>query len=154
MIETGIFSIRLPFVEGPTLAYATVEVNLVGDVVAEFTGWMADGFGSDLFGWHDGVFLRSDLARGVVELLVSIDDGSGEISVEASWELAGAALEHLAEVAAARDPSHGFALVRAITAPDLDIRPADDDLVARCAAMPGGARIVRSLVDKVGFEEL
>jgi hypothetical protein len=68
----------------PTMAQATCQIDLLGQVLIEFQVIVAEGFGSPYYEFAPRYYLRQDRVRKVVDLLVVPDDM--DAFVEHQWE--------------------------------------------------------------------
>lgn len=85
MFSSGLFVLDLDFWNpSPTVAWAECEIDLMGQPIVRFHAVVADGFGTDTYGWYDILFLRVDHLAGRLDLVVDIE---GEWSIEASFEI-------------------------------------------------------------------
>jgi hypothetical protein len=82
---TGLFTLDLDaWQPSPTVAWAECDVDLMNQPIVRFHYVVADGFGTDTFGWYDSVYLRVDYLSARLDLVLEVE---GEWSVEASFPI-------------------------------------------------------------------
>lgn len=123
-IDTGLFSFSDDDLALETVGWATCQVDLLGQGIAQFHLILPDGYGTSTYGWHSNFYLRGDRIRQQAEYVIEQD---GEWSIEDEWKFDDDLCLSIHETAFEEDPIAMLALLLQAAAPRLNIRPITDN---------------------------
>lgn len=134
--SSGLFALDVGFWEpAPTAAWAECAVDLMGQPIVRFHHVVADGVGTDTFGWYDILFLRVDYLNDRLDLVVHSE---GDWSIEASFEISDIDIhDALADARLGEaDPQDLLVLLLDAASPRVRAFPLTADDIARIDALP------------------
>ena len=133
----------------PTLARATCQVDLLGQVLIQFHIIVAEGFLSPFYEIAPCIYLRHDRVRNVVELI--LDSGEGELSVEHRWDDVELVVEDLAAEAGITAEQAGFEAIMELVVDSVHVQPLEESHLERLRALrTSPASLVDTLLDSYG----
>jgi hypothetical protein len=113
----------------PTMALATCQIDLLGQVLIEFQIIVPEGTGSPYWEFAPRLYLRQDRLRNVVELIV-VPDGI-EPAVEHQWEDVDLELDEDEVPQESSRQQVAFEAMMEIVADAVHMTPLTDDLIAK-----------------------